>query len=303
LLAKDQGDLWDSGQVKSDESSQVAYAGAALKSREACFWKVRATDSSGQTTAWSEPARWEMGFLKPGDWQAKWIDAPMVAKPGAQPKTMSILKASYEAVDGAGAKDVTDIVTKMLRNNSLTTPVNSAVFGGDPARLHVKQLRVSYIVNGEKQEVVAAEGTILNLAESNEALPYLRKDFSVDKSISKVRVYATALGLYELRLNGRRVGDHVFAPDWTDYNKRARYQVYDVTSLVKPGVNTLAALVGNGWYSGHIGNGGFQAWGKVPALFAQLEVTCTDGSVDRIVTDASWKMHAGPILSSDIMLG
>ena len=135
------------------------------------------------------------------------------------------------------------------------------------------------------------------------SFPYLRKDFTVDKPFAKARVYGTALGLYELHLNGQRVGDHLFAPDWTDYSIRSRYQVYDVTPLLKPGANTLAGMVGNGWYSGHIGNGGFQAWGKVPALFAQLEVTYADGSVERIVTDASWKKHGGPITDSDIMLG
>jgi len=109
--------------------------------------------------------------------------------------------------------------------------------------------------------------------------------------------------LYDLHLNGQRIGDHIFAPDWTDYNKRVRYQEYDVTSLLKSGGNTLCAQVGNGWYSGHIGNGGFQAWGKIPALLGQLEVTYTDGSTERIVTDESWKTHAGPILSSDFMLG
>jgi len=303
ILAKDQGDLWDSGQVKSDESTQIAYAGSGLKSREACFWKVRATDSSGQTTAWSTTASWEMGLLKPDDWQAKWIDAPMVAPPGSKQGTVSILKATYEATDGAGAKDVTDIVTNMLKDNSLTVSVNSGVFGGDPARLHVKQLRVSYTLDGAQQEVTAGEGTILTLPVSDQALPYLRKDFALGKTIAKARVYATALGLYELHLNGQRVGDHVFAPDWTDYSKRVRYQVYDVTSLVKQGANTLGGFVGNGWYCGHIGNGGFQAWGSVPALFAQLEVTYTDGTVDTIVTDASWKMHAGPIASADNMLG
>ncbi len=65
----------------------------------------------------------------------------------------------------------------------------------------------------------------------------------------------------------------------------------------------MAGMAGNGWYSGHIGNGGYQAYGTVPALYAQLEVTHADGTVDRIVTDASWKMHAGPIISSDFMLG
>ena len=98
-------------------------------------------------------------------------------------------------------------------------------------------------------------------------VPILRKSFALpDKPIVKARVYATALGLYEMRINGRRVGDHVLAPDWTDYRKRVRYQVYDVASLLKQGDNAVAALLGNGWYCGHIGNGGFQFFGKRTGL-------------------------------------
>jgi alpha-L-rhamnosidase len=135
-------------------------------------------------------------------------------------------------------------------------------------------------------------------------VPILRKSFALGgKPVASARLYATALGLYEIRINGQRVGDHVLAPDWTDYRKRVRYQVYDVASLLKPGGNAMAALLGNGWYCGHIGNGGFQFFGKVPALLAQLEVTHSDGSVERIVSDASWKIHASPILASDFMLG
>ncbi|MGA2256398.1 MAG: family 78 glycoside hydrolase catalytic domain, partial [Thermoguttaceae bacterium] len=135
-------------------------------------------------------------------------------------------------------------------------------------------------------------------------VPILRKAFSLaGKPVASARLYATALGLYEIRINGQRVGDHVLAPDWTDYRKRVRYQVYDVTSLLKQGDNALAALLGNGWYSGHIGNGGFQFFGKVPALLTQLEMTYSDGSVERVVSDASWKIHASPILASDFMLG
>jgi alpha-L-rhamnosidase len=300
-LAHDQGDLWDSGEVKSDETSHIAYAGSDLKSREICYWKVQVTDSLGQVSAWSKPALWEMGLLAPEDWQAKWIDAPPM-QTGPQGE-VSILQASYGATDGAAVKDVTDIITNLLKNNSLSLTVGNDIFGGDPCFGHTKQLSVTYTINGEKHEVTAGEAATLTIPESPQPLPYLRKDFTLAKPVAKARVYATALGLYELHLNGQRVGDHVFAPDWTDYNKRVRYQVYDVTSLVKPGANTLAGLVGNGWYSGHIGNGGFQAWGKVPALFAQLEVTYTDGTVDTIVTDATWKMHASPIISSDFMLG
>jgi alpha-L-rhamnosidase len=303
ILAQDKGDLWDSGMVKSDETSHIAYGGPALTSRQTCYWKVRVTDSLGKISAWSKPASWEMGLLKPGDWQAKWINAERIVPPELAQGVITITHATYEATDGQGAKDVTDIVSKMVKDNSLTVAVNNGALGGDPALNHPKQLRVAYSVVGKVREVTAPESTTLILSETTGALPYLRKDFPLKKSITKARVYVTALGLYELRLNGQRVGDHVFAPDWTDYRKRSRYQVYDVTSMLKPGANTWGALVGNAWYAGHIGNGGFQAWGKVPALFAQLEVTYSDGSVDRIITDASWKVHPSPILSSDFMLG
>ncbi|MGA2619765.1 MAG: glycoside hydrolase family 78 protein [Thermoguttaceae bacterium] len=135
-------------------------------------------------------------------------------------------------------------------------------------------------------------------------VPIIRKTFRLaDKPVAKARLFVTALGLYELHLNGSRVGDHVLAPDWTDYRRRVQYQMYDVTSALRPGENAVAGLLAAGWYSGHIGNGGFQFFGKRPALLAQLEVTYADGSTQRLGTDATWRVHASPILSSDFMLG
>ncbi len=94
-------------------------------------------------------------------------------------------------------------------------------------------------------------------------MPILRKSFTLaDKPVASARLYTTALGLYEMHINGQRVGDHVLAPDWTDYRKRVRYNVYDVASLLKQGDNAVAALLGDGWYCGHIGNGGFQFFGS-----------------------------------------
>jgi len=75
LLKQDKGDLWDSKKVASDQSIQIEYAGKALESRTYCHWKVRAWLSDGKATAWSVPAMWSMGLLKPGDWQAKWVKA------------------------------------------------------------------------------------------------------------------------------------------------------------------------------------------------------------------------------------
>jgi alpha-L-rhamnosidase len=305
LLDKGQGDLWDSGKVASDQTTFIEYGGSALTSREACWWKVRAWDAQGNPSAWSAPASWEMGLLQPNDWRAKWIDAPKIEEiPRPLHGTLAIVSATYQAMDGAGTKDVTAAVAGAIKNNAIDIVATNDALGGDPTPLHKKELRVTVSIGGKTAgTMIIPEGMTVQMPGDRESIPYLRKDFSLDKPIAKARVYATALGIYELDLNGQRVGDHIFAPDWTDYSKRSRYQVYDVTSLVKAGANTLGAMVGNGWYSGHIGNGGFQAWGKVPALFAQLEVTYADGSVARIVTDASWKKHGGPITNSDNMLG
>jgi alpha-L-rhamnosidase len=73
LLAADRGNLWDSGQVRSDQSVHVSYAGLPLKSRMQAWWKVRVWDKDGQPSPWSEPARWSMGLLNPTDWHASWI--------------------------------------------------------------------------------------------------------------------------------------------------------------------------------------------------------------------------------------
>src|SRR5260370_20944329 len=95
------------------------------------------------------------------------------------------------------------------------------------------------------------------IPEEVERWRYLRKYLELSRTIKSAVLYATALGLYEIHINGRRVGDPVLAPDWTDYRKRVRYQAYDVTGLVQKGQNAVAAILANGWYSGHIGHGGY----------------------------------------------
>ena len=74
-LKANDGDLWDSGRVDSDQSIQVPYAGKPLVSNEQCFWKVRVWDKDGKASAWSRPAEWTMGLLQPSDWQAR-VDRP-----------------------------------------------------------------------------------------------------------------------------------------------------------------------------------------------------------------------------------
>jgi alpha-L-rhamnosidase len=87
-LAADVGDRWDSGKLASDQSVNVAYRGSPLRSGERCYWKVRCWDRADRVSSWSRPAWFEMGLLKPGDWQGKWIGMEVNGsspKPGEAP--------------------------------------------------------------------------------------------------------------------------------------------------------------------------------------------------------------------------
>ena len=300
-LGQDSGDMWDSGKVTSDESSQIGYAGQPLSSRQGAFWKVKAWDKDGKPGPWSPVAQWQMGLLNPTDWSAKWIAAETPATPATN--RLIIQRAIYEAEEGQGSADVTAALASHVQNNRLNVVVNNTTLGKDPALNRVKRLRLDYELGGRRFSKEIAENQTLVLPEEAGALPYLRKSFESSAAVKHAVLYASALGLYEVHVNGQRVGDQVLAPDWTDYRKRVRYQAYDVTALLKPGSNAIGAMLANGWYSGHIGNGGNRFFGKVPAFIAQLELTYTDGRIEKIVTDASWKTHPSPILASDFMLG
>src|SRR5487761_1914225 len=302
LLSDDQGDLWDSGKVASDDSSEIVYAGSPLVSREYCFWKVRTWDRDGNPGKWSQSAQWSMGLLHPEDWSAKWIISPPATNPVTGP--LIIRHATYEASAEQGrSADVTAALAGHIKNNQLNMVVNNQNLNVDPANNEAKRLRVEYEYGGKSCLKEIDENQTLILPEQPAPLPYLRKSFNLKSPARRAVLYVTALGLYEVHINGRRVGDHLLAPDWTDYRKRVRYQAYDVTVLLKRGDNAIGALLANGWFSGHIGNGGNAFFGKVPAFLAQLEVTGADGRTETITTDESWKSHDSPILSSDFMLG
>lgn len=134
--------------------------------------------------------------------------------------------------------------------------------------------------------------------------PYLRRRFQISQPVERARLYATAAGVYELSLNGQRVGDAILTPGWTDYHIRFQYQTYDVKPLLKAGDNTLGAMLGTGWYAGYVGyEGKGQFYGQHLALLAQLHLTYTDGTTEVIATDTAWRGTTGPILQSDMLMG
>ena len=137
--------------------------------------------------------------------------------------------------------------------------------------------------------------------------PLLRRTFTISdiRPVVQARLYVTALGVYEAYLNGEHIGDHVLAPGWTSYDHRLRYQTFDVTHLLRPGLNVVGAMLSDGWYRGRLGFDGGQRnlYGDQLALLAQLEITYADGSGERVVTDAHWRAATGPIVASDLYDG
>ncbi|MEI7728056.1 MAG: family 78 glycoside hydrolase catalytic domain [Verrucomicrobiota bacterium] len=237
LLKQNQGDLWDSGKVTGDQSTQVTYAGKPLAARQKYHWKVMLWDRADKASEWSAPAFWTMGLLQPADWSAEFIS---------------------------------------VRDNS---PVHA-----------------------DRQNLLLPP-----------ARQY-RKEFNAAKPVRRATIYATALGIYELQLNGQRVGEAFFAPGWTDYRQRVYYQAYDVTALVQNGPNAVGAIVADGWYAGYVGYGllvgygpnqtGRNIYGKTPALLAQLEVEYADGTLETVATDPTWKVTSeGPFREADLLMG
>ena len=133
----------------------------------------------------------------------------------------------------------------------------------------------------------------------------LRHAFTESKPIASARLYATALGAYKFHINGKAVGDQILAPGWMDFREHVPYQVYDVTSQIVSGKNAIAAYLAPGWYSTPLmwfrqGNN----YGPTPpSLKAQLRIEHTDGSVEWISTDQTWKADLSAILSSEIYDG
>jgi alpha-L-rhamnosidase len=148
------------------------------------------------------------------------------------------------------------------------------------------------------------------LKEADDPSPLLRTSFTIDKKIKRASIHASALGEYEMSINGQRVGDHYLAPEYTDFSKRVQYQSYDVTSLLHEGDNVIGAIVADGWYMGNIGFGNIKffirsrIYGVDRRFLAQLVLEFADGTTGVVGTGQGWKVcEDGPIRRADHYLG
>ena len=134
--------------------------------------------------------------------------------------------------------------------------------------------------------------------------PYFRKTFTASKPVKRAVLYATALGVYHLSLNGKQVGSDVLSPGWTEYRKRVHYLAYDVTHQLRPGANALGAILGDGWYASYLAyTGRRHFYGGDPKLLLQLDVEYADSSRETIGTDETWQTAYGPVTSADLLMG
>jgi len=131
----------------------------------------------------------------------------------------------------------------------------------------------------------------------------VRKEFGLNGKVKRATVSVTGLGLYELYMNGEKVGDHLLAPEWTQYTKRIQYQTYDVTDLLHEGGNAVGAQIAGGWWTGPLA---IESPLENPqfCLFMRLDIEMEDGSTHTVVTDSSWQATTdGPIRRSGIYFG
>jgi alpha-L-rhamnosidase len=143
------------------------------------------------------------------------------------------------------------------------------------------------------------------VADPAQPVAYLRHEFQVPETIVRARLHLTALGVYDVNINMRHVGDHVLAPGWTSFAKRVRVETFDVTDLVHTGENVIDVALADGWYGERYGFGGNERriYGDETALLAQLEVVDSGGATHVVGTDTSWRSATGPVVASGIYAG
>ncbi len=384
LLKANNGDLWDSGKVVSRQSIHVVYAGRPLESGKAYWWKVRTWDAAGAPSPYSRPASWEMGFLKPTDWQARWIAVGATPDPEAAElagwrdgkwiwhptqkgdnkgvwfrrvveldKAAKIVKArirctaddSFELFingrkigEGTTWEQIFDFqAADALRPGKNVVAIKAHNAGGQAGltfsmRVDLQGNPSVWLQSSDQWLTAEAEQPNWSTVDfddsawvkagvigeygcqpwgkkpSSPGLKFLRsmlvrKEFGVDKQVAKARARVCGLGAYELRINGKRVGNDLLTPGWTQFHKRVQYQTYDVTGMLRRGTNAVGAILGNGFWHGRIGGENGQPGRESLRLILQLDVDYTDGSTMCLVTDPTWKSTVSPILQDCIYDG
>lgn len=161
------------------------------------------------------------------------------------------------------------------------------------------------MMRGENPEIISDEANL----RAQPLEPYdppvrMRRVFRLEKEVKRARLFITAHGIYEAKINGKPVTDAVLNPGFTTYDRRLKYQVFPVETLLQSGENAIAVTVADGWYKGKIAFGRGCEYGEVPGLLLQLETEYADGTRTVLCSDESWQYSFdGSIRAADLFLG
>lgn len=145
-----------------------------------------------------------------------------------------------------------------------------------------------------------------NVTVVEQPAPLLRKEFDLSKPVQRARLYVSGLAYHETEINGRRVGDRVLDPGFTDYDNTVLYAVHDVTADVRPGRNAIGVTLGRGFYgmkTPNVWRWERPPWHDEPKLLAQLEIDHPDGTRTTVASDESWRLTEGPTVSNSLYTG
>ncbi|MDE6202112.1 MAG: family 78 glycoside hydrolase catalytic domain, partial [Lachnospiraceae bacterium] len=146
------------------------------------------------------------------------------------------------------------------------------------------------------------EGKWIGTTKLKDINPMLVKEFTTEKAYKKARIYVTGLGLYEMYLDGERVGNEYLTPGCTDYNQWIQYQTYEVE--IKSGSHRLEVFLADGWYMGRFGlDHAKNNYGDQHKMILELVMQDGKGNEDRIFSDESWEVAAGDVVFSNIYDG
>lgn len=133
---------------------------------------------------------------------------------------------------------------------------------------------------------------------------YLRKSFSLQKQVKDAIIYISGQGHYELSLNGKKIGNDLYNPLWSDYDKTVYYNAYNLTEELNSGDNTIGVLLGNGFYNEQGGRyKKMQVSFGPPTLFLKLDIIYTDGTKEEIISNKDWKYSPSPIIFNSMYGG
>lgn len=148
--------------------------------------------------------------------------------------------------------------------------------------------------------------TVKDQQQGANILPLLRKQFNINKQIKRATIFISGLGQFELTINGKKIGDHILDPGWTQYSKEAQYVCFDVTANILQGNNAIGVMLGNGFYYIPPVKKRYRklkATFGYPKMICRLVIEYNDGTENNIISDASWKTAESPIIYSGVYGG